>query len=58
MIMEIMENSQPELHLKMHTRTVSRSGNGVESGASVQEGSTLKVIRLIQLQACPKKKYF
>jgi hypothetical protein len=33
---------------------VSRSGNSVGSSASVQEGSTLKLIRLTQLQACPK----
>jgi hypothetical protein len=41
--------------LERHTRTVSRSGNGVRSSASVQEGSTLKVIRLTQLEAYPKK---
>jgi hypothetical protein len=27
----------------------------IGSGASMQEGSTLKVIRLTHLQACPKK---
>jgi hypothetical protein len=41
--------------LKRRTSTVTRSGNGVGSGASMQEGSTLKTIRLTQLQACPKK---
>jgi hypothetical protein len=41
---------------KRRTRTVSRSGNSVGSGASMQEGNTLKAIRLTQLQACPKKK--
>jgi hypothetical protein len=40
---------------KWCTSTVSRSGNGVGSGASMQEGSTLKAIRVIQLQTCPKK---
>jgi hypothetical protein len=40
---------------KRRTRTVSRSHNGVRSDASIQEGSTLKAIRLTQLQACPKK---
>jgi hypothetical protein len=40
---------------KRHTRTVSRSGNGVGSDASMQEGSILYAIRVIQLQACPKK---
>jgi hypothetical protein len=40
---------------KRHTRTVSRSVNGIGSGASMHEGSTLKAIRLTQLQACPKK---
>jgi hypothetical protein len=35
--------------------TVSRSGNGVGSGASMQEGGILKVIRLTNFQACPKK---
>jgi hypothetical protein len=40
--------------LKRHTRIVSRCGNSVQSGASMQEVSTLKVIRLTQLQACPK----
>jgi hypothetical protein len=58
-IQEIMENSQMKLHViqkKRHTRTASRSGSGIGSGASMQEGSTLKVIRLTQLQACPKKK--
>jgi hypothetical protein len=42
---------------KRRTRTVSRSGNGVGSGASMQERRTLKAIRLTQLQACPPKKY-
>jgi hypothetical protein len=40
---------------KKHARTVSRGDNSVAGGASMQEGSTLKVIRLTQLQACPKK---
>jgi hypothetical protein len=31
---------------KRHTRTVSRSGNGSGSCTSMQEGSTLKAIRL------------
>jgi hypothetical protein len=55
-IKEITENSQME-HAQSrarHTRNVSRSGNGVWSGASMQEGSTLKATRLTQLQACPK----
>jgi hypothetical protein len=51
-IQEIMENLQMELRV---TRTVCRSGSGVGSDASMQEGSTLKAIRLTQLQACPKK---
>jgi hypothetical protein len=38
-----------------HTRTVSSSGSSFGSGASMQEGSTLKVIRLTELQACVKK---
>jgi hypothetical protein len=56
-IQDITEDSQRELRAipKRRKRTVSRSGKGVESGASMQEGSTLKVIRLTQLQACPKK---
>jgi hypothetical protein len=55
-IQEVTENSQTELHAipRRHTRTVSRSGNGVVSGASMQEGSILKAIRLTQLQACLK----
>jgi hypothetical protein len=40
---------------KRHTKTVSRSGNGVGSSAPMQEGNTLKAIRLTQLQASPKK---
>jgi hypothetical protein len=40
---------------KRHTRAVSRSDNGIGSCASMQEGSTLMVIRLTQLQACSKK---
>jgi hypothetical protein len=40
---------------KWCTRVVSNSGNSVGSSASVQEGSTLKVIGLTQLQACLKK---
>jgi hypothetical protein len=52
MIQEITENSQSR---KRHTRTVSRSGNGVGSGTSMQNGNTSKVITLTQLQACPKK---
>jgi hypothetical protein len=40
---------------KRHTRTVSRTVNGIGSVASMQEGSTLKVMGLTQLQACPKK---
>jgi hypothetical protein len=40
---------------KRRTRTLSRSGNGIGSGASMQKGSILKEIRLIQLQACAKK---
>jgi hypothetical protein len=56
MIQEITENSQMELCVnpKRHTRTVSRSGNGVGSSASMQVGSTLKAIRLTRLQARPK----
>jgi hypothetical protein len=52
-----MESSQTELCAipKRHTRTVFRSGNSAGSGASMQEESTLKAIRLTQLQACPKK---
>jgi TPP-dependent pyruvate/acetoin dehydrogenase alpha subunit len=55
-IQEITENSQTESRAisKRRTDTVSRRGNGVGSGASVQEGSTLRAIRLTQLQACPK----
>jgi hypothetical protein len=40
---------------KRRITTVCRSGNGTGISASVQEGSTLKVIRLILLQASPKK---
>jgi hypothetical protein len=42
------------LSRKRLTRTVSRNGNGVGSGVSVQEGSTLKAVRLTQLHACTK----
>jgi hypothetical protein len=34
---------------------LSRNDNGVGSGASIHAGSTVKAIRLTQLQACPKK---
>jgi hypothetical protein len=37
------------------TRTASRSGYSVGSGASMQEGSILNVILLTRLHACPKK---
>jgi hypothetical protein len=52
-IQEVTENLQTELRaiLRRHTRAVSRNGNGVGSGASIQEGITLKAIRLTQLQA-------
>jgi hypothetical protein len=40
---------------KRSKRSVSRNGNGIRSGESVQEDSTLKAIRLTQLQACPEK---
>jgi transposase len=56
-IQDISENSQKELRAIpiKRNRTVSRSGNGIGSGASMKEESTLKATRLTQLQACPKK---
>jgi hypothetical protein len=58
-IQQITENSQMELceiPKKSHTRTISRSGNGVWSSASMQERSTLKVIQL-SVAGMSKKNY-
>jgi hypothetical protein len=49
MIQEITKNSQIDLC------AVTISGNGVGSGASTQEGSTLRAISPTLLRACPKK---
>jgi histone-lysine N-methyltransferase SETMAR len=55
-IQEILGTLQTELRAfpKMRTRTVSRSGNCFGSRESMQEGSTLKAVRLAQLQTCPQ----
>jgi hypothetical protein len=51
---EIMENSQGYARSrKRRARNVSRRGKGIGNNASMQEGSTLKEIRLTHLQACP-----
>jgi hypothetical protein len=56
MIHEITENSQTEQRtiLKKAYKDCFQSGNSIGSGATVQEGSSLKAIRLTQLEACPK----
>jgi hypothetical protein len=56
-IRELMENSQMELHVipKKAYQDCFQKCSGIGSSASMQEKSTLKAIRLTQLQASPKK---
>jgi hypothetical protein len=57
MIKEITENSQTKLHVipKKAYQHFTEVATALGASASMQEGNTLKAIRLTQLQECPKK---